>query len=50
VVVGVVEVAILQVVEVVEVATLVGAEVGEVEVMAEVAHLGGHQEAFLEAS
>ena len=35
---------------VVEAATLVGVEVGEVEVVAEAAHLGGHQEAFLEAS
>jgi hypothetical protein len=38
------------VVETVKVATLVGLQVGEVEVVAEVAHLGGHQEAFLEAS
>ena len=35
---------------VVEVATLVGVEVGEAEVVVEAAHLGGHQEAFLEAS
>jgi hypothetical protein len=52
VVVEVVEVATLRVVEVV---TLVEAEVGEVEVVVvvvvvEVAHLGGHQEAFLEVS
>jgi hypothetical protein len=38
------------VVEAVEVATLVGAEVGEAGVVVEVAHLGGHQEGFLEAS
>jgi hypothetical protein len=44
-VVEAVEVAILQVEEAVEVATLV-----EVEVIVVVDHLGGHQEAFLEAS
>jgi hypothetical protein len=46
VVVEAVEVATLWVVEV---AILVGAEEGEVEVVVEAAHLGGHQEAFLEA-
>ena len=38
------------VVEVVEVATLVEAEEVEAEAVVEAAHLGGHQEAFLEAS
>ena len=33
----------------VEVAILVGVEVGEVVVVVEATHLGGHQEAFLEA-
>ena len=44
-VVEAVEVATLWVAEA---ATLVGVEVGEVEVVAEAAHLGGHQEAVLE--
>jgi hypothetical protein len=45
VVVEAVEVATLQVVEA---AILVGVEVGEAEVVAEAAHLEGHQEAVLE--